>query len=225
MSRNTLISIRATRRGRLVTGVGALAAVAVLGAGLTACGEDEEPKKVGTSQDGGGEKAARESGKSDSGKSPDKGSGKSSGKSSGKPEGSSAGQQAKTFKVGDRIALGSWEFTVHEVVDPLKPSTEFLTPEPGNRWVGVDLEVTNKDSGSQDFSSLLFVELKDSTNKVHDVAFTGEEGRTPPDGAVSAGESRRGAVDFEVPESAKGLTLTIAPDLLDEDAKATVVLG
>jgi hypothetical protein len=129
-----------------------------------------------------------------------------------------------TVACGDRIALGAWEFVVHGVSDPLEPTNEFSTPCPGNRWGGVDLEITNKGSRAERLSGLLSVELKDSDNRTHSRAITSIEGRNPPDGSFSPGESRRGAVDFEVPRSARGLKLSVSPDPLDA-GKATVVLG
>ena len=190
-----------TTRRKVASSLGALAAVLAIGFGASACVDSEEPVKVGSagSEQGGG-------GADDGGQ---------KGKDSPKSE---------TFAVGDRIKLGDWEFTVHEVTDPLKPTNEFLTPKSGNRWVAIDLEAKNNGSKNEVFSTLLALELKDSQNKVYDVTITGEDAQKQPDGDVAAGESRRGTVVYEVPEDAKGLKLVFKPSLFG-GSKATVDLG
>lgn len=198
-----------TARKRLMTGLGALAVVAMLGAGTSACsGDDDKPKKVGSTADD----------TSTKGSAKDKGTKKNTKKN--KAADTKTG--TKAFKVGDKIELGDWGLVVHKVTDPLKPTDEFMTPEEGNRWVLVDLEVLKNGGGSGEFSSLLSLEIKDSTNKVYDQTVIGTE--TPPDGTVAEGDSRRGEVAWEVPETATGLTLGFKPDIMSEST-ATVELG
>lgn len=214
------MSLSRTPHAKLKTAAATLIAVMAIGAGATACtGDEDKPQKVGSDrQDQSG------SGGTSAGSGKGKDSSKGNGKDSGKKENAAEDKGPQTFKTGDRIALGDWQFVVHKVTDPLKPTNEFITPKSGNRWLAVDLEVKNKGTKTEPFSTILALELKDSQNKLYDVAITGEDSVKQPDGDVAAGESRRGTVVYEVPTAAKGFTLAFKPDMFG-GSKATVDLG
>ena len=113
---------------------------------------------------------------------------------------------AKTFKIGDQVQAGKWIVTVHGVTNPYTSSNQFVQPSAGNVFVVVDVEVKNTDSKTETLSSLLSFHLKDSENKTYDESLSVDTGGPKtPDGEIAAGDSLRGNVAFEVPQSAKGL--------------------
>lgn len=131
---------------------------------------------------------------------------------------------AESFGIGDTVALGDWELTVHSLTDPLEPTNEFLSPDEGNRWVSLDVEVGNNADSAENVSSILCFEIQDSENRAYDVALiTGNNGASI-DGEVAAGGSRRGDIDFEIPEAADGLRLNFKCDLFSKGS-ATIDLN
>lgn len=137
--------------------------------------------------------------------------------------GSNSGGEAQTFGVGEAVALGDWEVIVHGVTDPVPPG-EFMTPSEGNRWVGVDVEVTNNSDGPETVSSILCFELQDAENKSYNMTIGADQAASPPDGEVDAGGSRRGTITYEVPAAATGLRLRFKCDLFSSGS-AVINLG
>lgn len=138
--------------------------------------------------------------------------------------GESSGGDTEAFAVGDTVALGDWQIVVHGVTDPLVPTNGFLAPSEGNRWVAVDVEVTNNSDAAEGLSSLLCFELQDSENRSYQMTITGEGGASTPDGEVDAGGSRRGSITYEVPAAAAGLQLRFKCDLFSSGS-AVINLG
>ena len=116
------------------------------------------------------------------------------------------GGQPETFKVGDMVALGDYEVTVHGVQDPLPPQNQLVTVPPGDRYVGVDVEVTNTTDESKPFSGLLAFELQDAENRTYDPTFSGHQ-PAMPDGELAPNSGKRGLAVFQVPEVMSALRL------------------
>lgn len=130
--------------------------------------------------------------------------------------------EATAFLVGDLVSLGDWQLKVHEVIDPFESTNEFFEPDEGNRWVAVDVEVTNTSSEPTSVSSLMCFELMDGDNRAYDVTITGES-TSSMDGDVAPGGSRRGTVEFEVPNGADELALNFNCELFSSTT-ATIEL-
>lgn len=135
-----------------------------------------------------------------------------------------ASSQPDEFAVGDVVELGDWRVQVHGVTDPVESSNPVASPEPGNRWVAADVEVTNTGAEPQTVSSLLCFEVTDGQNRSYTLALTADPGSSPPDGEVAAGGARRGTLTYEVPADAAGLRLTFKCDLFSTGS-ATIALG
>jgi hypothetical protein len=131
--------------------------------------------------------------------------------------------EPEAFAVGDLVQLGDWHIRVHGVTDPLTSGNQFLNPAAGNRWVGVDAEVTNNGTNAQVVSSILCFELLDSANVEYTMALA-PDAQQPPDGEVAPGTSRRGTLVYEVPEGATGLRLSFKCDLFSTGS-AVINLG
>ena len=99
---------------------------------------------------------------------------------------------------------GDLEVTVNGATDPYPSTSQYFEPDAGNRWVAVDLTVKNNGSEKVTFSTLVLMELKDSESKVWGVSLAGaasDPNHPQLDGDIVAGDSRRGTVVFELPES------------------------
>jgi len=126
---------------------------------------------------------------------------------------SSSGEAAKSFKVGEPVTLGDWGILVHAVKDPQPATSEFNKPKPGNRWVGVDVQVWNNSKKATTVSSFMCFEIQDSESRSYDEAIFADSESSGPDGEVDPGASRRGDIVFEVPTAATGLKLRFKCDL------------
>jgi hypothetical protein len=125
--------------------------------------------------------------------------------------------------VGGTAVTGPFEVTLHAVEDPVAPD-EFFAPDPGNRYVGVELEVRNTSAEPQTLSTLLAVEVVDSESQAWSTSLFAVPGRAAIDGEIPAGESRRGWVGFELPETSSGLRLFVDGVLIGDGEPATFAL-
>ena len=118
-----------------------------------------------------------------------------------------AGGNEEDYKVGKTAKSSDLKFTVHGFTNPHPPPSEFATPQPGYHFVSVDVEVINRKSEQQVFSSLLLFHLLDGKNRQYDTSLIISAALNPPspDGQIPAKGSIRGLVGFEVPDSAKRL--------------------
>lgn len=119
-----------------------------------------------------------------------------------------------TYSIGDEVKIGSFTVKIYGVQDPVPPTSDFIKPEDGKRWVGVDTEVKNISSKSQTVSSILCYELKDSENHTYSVALFDVEPKAP-EGDLAPDELKRGIVVFEVPQNASGFEFRFSCDIGD----------
>lgn len=104
---------------------------------------------------------------------------------------------ANTYAIGQVARTGGFSFIVYGVSDPDNAGA-FPAPA-GQHFVTVDLQVTNDDNKAEMYSSLLGLHLLDSQNHQYSES-PGVRSPSPPDGEMSAGQSVRGFVTFEVPD-------------------------
>lgn len=131
-------------------------------------------------------------------------------KAAGEPEttAKAAAPSKGSYALGDTAKTGDFEVTVYGFKDPQATSNQFDKPKAGNHFVSVDVQVANKGSKQQTFSSLAGLHLVDGANRQYDVSFsTLTPG--PPDGEIPAGEAVRGFAVFDVPDGTTGLRLRV----------------
>lgn len=176
--------------------VAAIAAAALVA--VVASGSENEPTLADGDQDT--ETAAAEA---------DAGSGEGAGS-----EGSEAEAEApQSFNVGDTVELGDFTVTVNSTQIPFESGDEFITPNEGNIFITADTSVTNIGDEPATVSSIACFEVRDDTGQSYSLALvTGTP--DPPDGEVGPGETIRGTLAYEVPQSATGLQLRFQCDLL-----------
>lgn len=110
-----------------------------------------------------------------------------------------------SFAVGDIIEMNDLTMVVLGWSTPA--GNEFTQPDPGNKFVVVDLLFLNTGSTADSLSSLLQMELKDSTSQVYDIDLMAAiaAGTSSPEGEIAPGERIRGSVGFQTPVDATGL--------------------
>lgn len=106
----------------------------------------------------------------------------------------------KTGAVGEAVHQGNFELTVHSVTDPYDVSEDSFAPQSGNRWVLIDVSLTNVSEEPQNYGSFDFT-VHDTNDKEYTSGFANQ---TPEldFGSLEAGETIRGQVAYELPEGA-----------------------
>jgi hypothetical protein len=124
--------------------------------------------------------------------------------------------------IGGTDTSGDLTFTVNSFEDPATENNQFLQPEPGNRYVAVEVTITNPTDETESFYTLLLAELIDSQNQTWTPSIFGLSDRPSLDVDIPPGESRRGWIAFEVPESSNGLRLRLKGNLTADGAFFTL---
>ena len=58
---------------------------------------------------------------------------------------------AKTYKPGQTGTSSGFKVTVYGIQEPWVPTNQFDTPDPGNHYVGVDVQIKNTSSDQELF--------------------------------------------------------------------------
>ncbi|MEJ7652266.1 MAG: DUF4352 domain-containing protein [Chloroflexia bacterium] len=121
--------------------------------------------------------------------------------------------QQKMSKVGETIKADDLNITVNKVSSP--KGDDFNKPSKGNKFLVVDVTITNNGKESADLSTLLQMGIKDATGQKYDVDLTASTatGGAAPEGEVAPGEKIRGPVGFQVPVNAKSLVFVFEADI------------
>lgn len=116
--------------------------------------------------------------------------------------------------LGEAIPIGDLVLTVNSLSFPAP--TAFAVPEPGKKFVGVDVTVQNKSNEQVNIFSRDVMFLKDSQGHryVEDTVATSIAGTGPPDGDPYPGRSVRGVAGYQVPKDASGFQLTFDTTLM-----------
>lgn len=120
------------------------------------------------------------------------------------------------FKVGDIVRRGDLEAAVLSVNADYAPNNDYIRPDAGNKFVGVELQVKNTGTESETLSTLLQFKLRDASNAQYDIDVFGVPDPRFPDGELAAGDTNRGWIGFEVPDDAGGLKFVFDADVFGE---------
>lgn len=111
----------------------------------------------------------------------------------------------QNYKVGDVVSIGDHVLVVlgWENVQP----SDFSKPDPGKKFVAVELLLVNNSQSAISVSTLLQMSMKDDTGQKYDVDFMASTaiGGASVDGELAPGEKVRGKVGFQIAENATGL--------------------
>jgi hypothetical protein len=130
----------------------------------------------------------------------------------------------QSYNVGDVVQLGDLAFTVLGWSKPA--ATQFAKPKADQTFVGVELLLVNQGQQAANLSSLAQMSLKDSADRRYTVDLLAATaiGETAPDGELAPGEQLRGAVGFQLPSDASGLTFVFDAGLFSS-GKIFIALG
>jgi hypothetical protein len=103
--------------------------------------------------------------------------------------------------------------TVNQVVDPWESGNAVEIAAPGNRYVAVEVTLTNTSDGEVSFATLTGIDVQDSTGQAWAVAYAGFD-LAGLDGQLSPGESRTGWAVFEVAGDRTGLVLRVRGSII-----------
>jgi len=117
----------------------------------------------------------------------------------------------KVYYMGETARTGDFDVTVLGFTDP-QPPGDVLPPRVGMHYVSVDVELSNRSSRQQAFSSLLGFLLIDAVDQEFDASF-GDVTPPAPDGDVAAGQTVRGLALFEVPDGTSGYRIRVRASL------------
>ena len=110
--------------------------------------------------------------------------------------------------VGSTVEAGASAYRVNEVRDPAPG--ELIPPDDGDRYLAAD--VTQMAGEDGDRSSLLNFSAQDSEGYIYDGTLWADLEPIFDSGAIGAGQTVRGWVTFEVPESAVVITIRVRYD-------------
>ena len=130
----------------------------------------------------------------------------------------------QVFEIGDIIQVGDLKLTVNEFT--FTNGNDVFQPDPGKRFAYVDMTIENTGSSSASISTLMQMELKDSTGLSYDVDFSAltASDLSSIDGEIVPGEKTRGIAGFQVGNDANGFQFVFEPGLFSS-GKVFVNLG
>lgn len=130
-----------------------------------------------------------------------------------------AAQPLTVAKVGETVTVNgvtagtAIAVTLNRVIVKGTPANQFLMPKPGNRFAAVELTIKNVGTAVYSDSPIIGAAIIDSEGRQHRTTLGDITEGTSFGGAVTiaVGDSRKGLITFEVPESAKLAKLQFGP--------------
>lgn len=125
-----------------------------------------------------------------------------------------------TFRVGDVVRMGDLEHKLWGA--RFSDGAQYFKPEPGTRWLVLDIEVTNTGAKPTSISSLLMWKLQDEEHRSADLQLMADV-RGHLDGEIGATRSIRGELAFTVGQAQKQWELLFAPGVFQRGQAIYVV--
>lgn len=113
------------------------------------------------------------------------------------------------FSVGDIIEIGDEKLIVHGVND-YQESYEWLAPEPGKKYVAVEVSLENIGTGDINYHPEEF-QLKDDQGYSFNISYIGKRTPSFDPGTLTSGQTVRGYITFQVLNDAGPLELNFKP--------------
>lgn len=121
--------------------------------------------------------------------------------------------EIESLSVGDTVAIGSFNITVHDVT--FTQEGGISQADAGYEFVVIDASFENIGSESEFLSTILQTAIKDQDGFVYEVDIFGTTGASP-DSEIAVGETVRGQVAYQVPVDAEMLFFVFDSDVFDE---------
>jgi hypothetical protein len=119
-------------------------------------------------------------------------------------------------KIGEGVPVGDLLLTVNALRYPT--STPFTEPDPGKKFLGVDVTIKNTGSKRAHVFSRDMLFLKDGKGQryIQDPTATSIAGTSPPDGDPFPGQEIHGTAGYQVPEDATGFQLIVDTTIMNQ---------
>ncbi|MFI6511577.1 DUF4352 domain-containing protein [Streptosporangium sp. NPDC050855] len=136
-----------------------------------------------------------------------------------------AEQQGQVAKVGETITVKGRQpgvevaVTLNRVIDNATSSNQFLQPDPGTRYVAVELTLKNVGRQVYTDSPIMGADLIDTEGQQHRTTLMSDVKEGVPFGGsitVAVGDTRKGLIVFKVPANAKPAKLQFGVMLSSE---------
>lgn len=118
---------------------------------------------------------------------------------------------AKAYKMGDLVDLDGKTIVVNDVA-PYTSNNQFMVPKSGNKYMSVDLTLTNNSKDAFSYNVLNF-RLQDDKDYSYDHAVSDQEPYLTV-GAIQPGEKVRGFITYEIPQGNTPAKLIFTPGFL-----------
>lgn len=121
----------------------------------------------------------------------------------------------KTYEVGQTVELKDLKFTVNKVYT-IQSANQFIKPNDGNDFIGIDCTVENTSDSEKSISSIMMFKVVDKDGRDINMSFTGVTAAAAGqlDGSVGAGRKMTGVYAVEVPKGTTGLELEFNADII-----------
>jgi hypothetical protein len=112
-------------------------------------------------------------------------------------------------KLTEVVKVDDVELMVHSLT-AYEPQSEYYTPDSGNRYISVTVDLKNTGSDSFSFGTYSF-KVRDSTGLELNSAYVGAVSGELESGSLARGGSTSGVMIFEVPKDDSNLVLVFEP--------------
>lgn len=112
--------------------------------------------------------------------------------------------------VGDTVSMGDLDHVLHSA--RFSEGDDMLAPDEGERWLVVDIEITNNGDDSEAISSIMMWQLVDEENRSRDMQITTDQ-QGSLDGELGAGRSMRGEIAYSVDAGQEAWELIFEPSV------------
>jgi len=128
---------------------------------------------------------------------------------------------AGAYRVGDRIKLDDEEYFAVVQVDPAFKGDKIFKPEAGKLWVAALVEIEGINPNGASYNPFFF-KVRDEQGFEYNFAAFGKEPALKSGNDLKPGQKVKGWMTFEVPKTAKALTLVYTPGFLGEPVEVAL---
>lgn len=132
-----------------------------------------------------------------------------------------AATPAGAYKVGDRIKLDDEEYFAVAEVDPAYKGTDVFKPDADKLWVATLVEIEGINPNGASYNPFYF-KVRDGEGFEYNFAAFGKEPQLQSSNDLKPGQKVKGWMTFEVPKTAKNLTLVYTPGFLGEPVEVAL---
>lgn len=128
---------------------------------------------------------------------------------------------AGAYKVGDRINLDDEQYFAVVQVDPAFKGDGVFKPDADKLWVATLVEIEGINPNGASYNPFYF-KIRDGEGFEYNFSAFGKEPQLQSSNDLKPGQKVKGWVTFEVPKTAKNLTLVYSPGFMAEPVEVAL---